>query len=90
MSEQIKETEIMIGNFFHVNGFPMYVDVIFRDTVYLNFEGNEGDVWEENIKDLTPIPLTDEILSKCGFIIGGYNLVEVTHPDYPRLFFCNN
>ncbi|WP_303224025.1 hypothetical protein [Butyricimonas faecihominis] len=32
---------------------PMQVVGIFQDgTVYLDFEGNEGDVWEVNIKDL--------------------------------------
>lgn len=85
--EEITAGDIMLNNWFHVNGYPMYVDSIFRDTVYLEFEGNEGDVWEENIKDLKPIPLTDDILVKAGFSIGGYNIVEVTHPDYPRLFF---
>lgn len=65
--EEIKAGDIMLNNWFHVNGYPMYVDSIFRDTVYLEFEGNEGDVWEENIKDLTPIPLTEDILLKAGF-----------------------
>lgn len=65
--EEIKAGDIMLNNWFHVNGYPMYVDSIFRDTVYLEFEGNEGDVWEENIKDLKPIPLTDDILVKAGF-----------------------
>jgi len=33
--------------------FPMRVVGIFDDgTVYLDFEGNEGDVWEEKAKDL--------------------------------------
>lgn len=65
--EEIKAGDIMLNNWFHVNGYPMYVDSIFRDTVYLEFEGNEGDVWEENIKDLKPIPLTEDILVKAGF-----------------------
>lgn len=64
--EEIKAGDIMINNWFHVNGYPMYVDSIFRDTVYLEFEGNEGDVWEENIKDLKPIPLTEDILLNAG------------------------
>lgn len=64
---QIKANEIRLGNLFAVNGFPMSVEAIFKDTVYLNFEGNEGDVWEENIKDLVLIPLTEEILIKAGF-----------------------
>lgn len=43
------------------NGFPMTITGIFttffdleyeqRGTVYLDFEGNEGDVWEEDVKD---------------------------------------
>lgn len=64
--EEIKAGDIMLNNWFHVNGYPMYVDSIFQDTVYLEFEGNEGDVWEENIKDLVPIPLTEDILLKAG------------------------
>lgn len=33
--------------------FPMRVVGIYEDgTVYLDFEGNEGDVFEENYKDL--------------------------------------
>lgn len=32
---------------------PMQVVGIFQDgTVYLDFEGNEGDAWEVNVKDL--------------------------------------
>lgn len=65
--EEIKAGDIMLNNWFHVNGYPMYVDSIFRDTVYLEFEGNEGDVWEENIKDLKPITLTEDILLNAGF-----------------------
>lgn len=63
----MKSNEIRIGSLFEQRGFPMYVEAIFRDTVYLNFEGNEGDIWEEDIKDLVPIPLTEEILLKAGF-----------------------
>lgn len=33
--------------------FPMQVVGIYEDgTIYLDFEGNESDVFEENIKDL--------------------------------------
>lgn len=63
----MKVNEIRLNNIFSQKGFPMYVEAIFRDTVYLNFEGNEGDIWEEDIKDLVPIPVTEEILLKAGF-----------------------
>lgn len=57
----IQANEIRIGNLFTANGFPMHVEAIFKDTIYFDFEG------EENIKDLVPIPLTEEILIKAGF-----------------------
>ena len=46
---------------------PMYVKAIFRDEVYLDFDGNEGDVWEEDAENLLGIPITEELLEKCGF-----------------------
>lgn len=43
------------------NGFPMIVvglnstlDDLNNGTVYLYFDGNEGDMWEEEAKDLIP------------------------------------
>lgn len=48
--------------------FPMQVVSIFENEVYLDFEGNEGDVWEEEEEDMFPVPLTEEILLKNGFI----------------------
>lgn len=80
----MKANEIRIGSLFEQRGFPMYVEAIFRDTVYLNFEGNEGDVWEEDIKDLAPIPLTEEILLKAGFE------KETGDDKYGRVFLIPN
>lgn len=48
---------------------PMYVTGIFSDTVYLNFDGNEGDVFDEEEKNLLGIPITEDLLEKCGFYI---------------------
>lgn len=43
------------------DGFPMIVvglnstlADLNNGTIYLDFEGNEGDMWEEEAKDLTP------------------------------------
>lgn len=43
------------------DGFPMTVvgihsslDDLSNGTVYLDFNGNEGDMWEEEAKDLQP------------------------------------
>ena len=46
-----------------------------------------GGSWFVSFDKLKGIPLTEEILLKAGFEIGGYNFVEVTHPRHPRLFF---
>jgi hypothetical protein len=48
--------------------FPMRVVGVFDDVAYLDFEGNESDMWEEEEEDMFPIPLTEEILLKNGFI----------------------
>mgnify|MGYP000937113141 CR=1 FL=1 len=88
--KEIKAGDIMIGNYVQVGSDVGKVLIINGqnevkfDNIYL--ECSESFEWAE-INKLKGIPLTDDILVKAGFIIGGYNLVEVTHPDYPRLFF---
>lgn len=47
--------------------FPMQVASIFEDEVYLDFEGNEGDGFEEKEEDMFPMLLTGGILLKNGF-----------------------
>jgi hypothetical protein len=47
--------------------FPMYLQTIGEDYVYLNFEGNEGDLWESTPEELQGIPLTRGLLEKAGF-----------------------
>lgn len=61
----MKITELHIGDTVCTkNGFPMKVVGLFTTkyqldnpesgTAYLDFEGNEGDIWEEDVKDLKP------------------------------------
>lgn len=59
----MKITELKIGNKVcnKEDGFPMTVvglnsslSDLNNGTVYLDFEGNEGDMWEEEAKDLQP------------------------------------
>lgn len=54
--------EYAVGN--GKRSIPMQVTGIFSDTVYLNFEGNEGDVFEEEEENLLGIEITEEILEK--------------------------
>lgn len=66
----IKVQDLCIGNWVYDGErtqFPMQVHTIGEDYVYLNFEGNEGDVWESTPEELQGIPLTEELLTKLGF-----------------------
>ena len=67
----VKTKELMLGNWVLAGAktqFPMYVTGIFDDVAYLDFEGNEGDVWEEKEEDMLPVPLTEKILLKNRFV----------------------
>ena len=47
--------------------YPMQVVAIFKDgDLYLDFERNEGDVWECKADEVVPIPITAEILDENG------------------------
>lgn len=62
--------ELALGNFVYDGDrtkFPMYVETIGEDYVYLNFDGNESDLWETTPEELQGIPLTGELLKKIGF-----------------------
>ena len=62
--------DLRIGNWVYDGErtqFPMWVQTIGEDYVYLDFEGNEGDLWESTPEELQGIPLTEELLEKMGF-----------------------
>lgn len=66
----IAVSDLRIGNWVHdseCTRYPMYVMGIGEDYVYLNFDGNEGDVWECKPDELQGIPVTIELLKKIGF-----------------------
>lgn len=66
----IQANELRVGNKVQYGkGFIFDVVSIHDDgTVYCDFDGNEGDVWEFNDKNpCNPIPLTKENLLKFGF-----------------------
>lgn len=71
----IQTKELMLGNWVYESErskFPMKVVSIDTNTVYLDFEGNEGDVFDGKESDIYPIPLTKEILLKNKFKKGEY------------------
>lgn len=62
--------ELRIGNWVYDGErtqFPMQVVAIGKDWVQLDFPGNEGGVWESDIKDLRGIRITQELLEECGY-----------------------
>ena len=68
----IKPQDLYIGNYVYDGDktkFPMYVETIGEDYVYLNFDGNESDPWETTPEELQGIPLTGELLEKIGFTL---------------------
>ena len=68
--------ELRIGNWVYDGErtqYPMQVVAFGKDWAHLDFPGNEGDLWEADIKDLRPIAVTVEILKKAGLRWdGGY------------------
>ena len=66
----IAASDLRVGNWFYDGEhtqFPMFIRAIGEDYVYLDFDGNEGDLWESTPDDLQGIPLTGELLEKLGF-----------------------
>lgn len=66
----MKTTELRLNNWIYYSKttkFPMQVVSLGTDYVYLDFEGNEGDVFDTDLEDMAGIELTEEILKKCGF-----------------------
>ena len=68
----ISVQDLAIGNWVYDGDrtqFPMCVRGIGEDYVYLDFEGNEGDIWESTPNELQGIPLTGELLERVGFTL---------------------
>lgn len=69
--------DLMIGNWVYCtkkSQFPMKVVSLGEDYVYLDFEENEGDVFEPNLDDMMPIPVTEDLLLKIGLEKRQYNV----------------
>lgn len=80
----IATSDLRIGNWMYDGDkaqFPMYVQTIGEDYVYLNFNGNEGDVFESTPEDLHGIPITEDLLKRMGFTFSGYGIWNKTQQD---------
>ena len=66
----IAVSDLRIGNWVYDDvhtQFPMFIRAIGEDYVCLDFDCNEGDLWESTPDDVEGIPLTEELLEKIGF-----------------------
>ena len=81
--------DLCIGNWVYDGErtqFPMFIRAFGEDYVYLDFEGNEGDLWESTPDELQGIPLTKDILEKIGFVYSPTESKE-TEVYIKRIFF---
>ena len=68
--KKITTSDLRLGNWLYESDkskFPMQVEGIGKDWIYLNFEGNESDVFENTDKEIYPIPLNKQLLENIGF-----------------------
>ena len=77
MEQKITPNDLRLGNCLYYtkeSKFPMQVEGIGKDWIYLNFEGNDGDVFENNGDEIYPIPISVELLSNLceNLISDGY------------------
>ena len=62
--KKITTSDLRLGNWLYESDkskFPMQVESIGKNWIYLDFEGNEGDVFENSDKEIYPIPLTKKL-----------------------------
>ena len=77
MEQKITPNDLRLGNWLYYTKetkFAMQVEGIGNDWIYLNFEGNEGDIFENTDKEIYPIPFSVELLSELSknIICDGY------------------
>jgi hypothetical protein len=64
--------ELRIGNYVLVNGNFQQVFAINRTVAFVAEEDNEEMASEHNLENVQPIPLTEDILTQCGFVYHDY------------------
>lgn len=88
--EHLNVQDIVIGDFVQEWlenpgkwGTPMHVDGVFGDgSLYLNFDGNEEDPFDANVKDVYDIPIDWGILPHFGFFEADSHLFQLEKGDW--------
>ena len=93
MDNKISTSELRLGNWLYESDkskFPMQVESIGKNWIYLDFEDNEGDVFENTDKEIYPIPITKELIVKSlnSEILGDDYSVKLG--DYRYIYFRIN
>lgn len=83
----LSHKELMLGNWVYESErsqFPMEVVNIDKDMVYLDFDSNEGDVFDGRMEDICPIPLTEKFFNKNNFeyLDGVYYLKQCSNTEF--------
>ena len=87
----MKTSELRLGNWIQgvrtykdktYTDIPMFVESIFNDTIYADFEDNVADVWEYTESEIQGVPLTDDIFRK----IEGVSVEKIVDDEVS--FFC--
>src|SRR5690606_11922520 len=76
----IQANELMLGNFVDTPDGTVKITAIRYEKVAVIRKTEKGNfaVYSESLDDIQPIPLTEEILLKCGFERSEYN--DYRHP----------
>ena len=102
--KQITTSDLRLRNWLYESKdskFPMQVEGIGKDWIYLNFEGNEGDCFENTDKEIYPIPITKELIVKSlnaeplgddySVKLGDYRYIyfRINNDGYISIYFFN-
>lgn len=78
----IEAKELRIGNWFYPNeenNSPWQIQIIYHDKVGFDKEFTDNsDGWAKSIEDIQPIPLTPDVLIRCGFEKDGFGAYNIS------------
>ena len=76
----IKANELRIGNIINYQGVKKIVNSLSSESIDVCYLANYGEFKYPNtpIEHIKPIPLTEELLLKCGFISRSFKMSDIS------------